>query len=73
METQTMVERPLVFFIKGSKTNKILAVRLEGLFNVVGKAAHGRAGPDRDLGPRRRGEACYGPMPGSFGQGRSRS
>ena len=34
-----MVERPSVFFIKRSKTDKILAVGLKGLFwagNVVG-------------------------------------
>jgi hypothetical protein len=39
METQTMVKRPSVFFIKKSITDKIFAVRLEGLFwarNKVG-------------------------------------
>jgi hypothetical protein len=39
METQTMVERPSVFFIQKSIIDKILAVRLEGLFwarNKVG-------------------------------------
>jgi hypothetical protein len=32
METQTMVKRPLVFFIKKSTVDKILGVRLEGYF-----------------------------------------
>jgi hypothetical protein len=39
MGTQTMVERPLVFFIKESIIDKIFAIRLEGLFwarNKVG-------------------------------------
>jgi hypothetical protein len=30
--TQTMIERPLVFFIKTSIIDKILTIRLEGLF-----------------------------------------
>jgi hypothetical protein len=37
METQTMVERPLVIFIKKLILDKILAVRLEGLFGTRNK------------------------------------
>jgi hypothetical protein len=39
LDTQTMVERPLVFIIKNSIIDKILTIRLEGLFwarNKVG-------------------------------------
>ena len=37
MEIQTMVKRPLIFFIKISIINKILAVTLEGLFWATNK------------------------------------